>query len=289
VKTQFLPLLAALAVAPLSVAPVEIAPAEASAPEAEAPRAVVAVPASEAAPPAETVEAKAPERPALPANMRVILGKLVANERTLTVVRPGHLVALASGDKRAFGMHEAHLVVGMDAPVTWETADKSSLEVMRGDVVLAVEERGKARAELRPLEAPLPFTEESAGRHVCKAFEPESASFVVVCKVDSLVASAARVFGEVPLDRIQTVATDSRKFFRFEIAPGEEGVDAAVFGYSDGARGHVVRAEASVLPGEPRPMFALLSASRSQPIPIPRAFPHRHPPHILREPFEPFL
>jgi hypothetical protein len=52
-------------------------------------------------------------------------------------------------------------------------------------------------------------------------------------------------------------------------------------GYSDGVHGNVVRAELSALPGEPRPALALLSASRVQPIPVPRRHPHRFPhPHV---------
>jgi len=277
VKTYFLPLLAAflLSGSVETTSEAAAAPAPAIAP--------VAAPASLTAPasaPEADVAEPASEPPALPAGMRAILGKRVGPKITLSVVRPRHVVTLVQGNTRALGSNEVSLAVDPTEPITWETTDRQTLETLRGEAFVDLREDGRFdAATLRPTTFLTAVAEESDGRHTCKAFALKNAGFSVVCRVESLTVSAARTFGESPLDRINNVAAGEQTFLRMELDPGAEGVDAAVLGYSSGARGHVVRAEASKLPGEARPSLALLSASRQQPVPLPRRFPHHRRPH----------
>ncbi|MDI3288584.1 hypothetical protein [Polyangium sp. 15x6] len=279
-KTYALPLLAAAFL--FSSGSAEPASEAASAPEAAA--AAAAAPA--AAPASAAAPAAAPEPPALLDGMRVLLGKRAGSLVTVSVVRPRHLVTIVQGDKRVLGSNEASLAVDPAQPITWETTDRGTLETLRGEAVISLQGDGRpVSATLRPKALLAAVAEEAEGRHVCKAFEGTSAGFAVVCRVESLTVAAARTFGDAPLDRIQNVATGEHTFFRMELDPGADGVDATVLGYSSAARGHVLRAEASRLPGEARPSLALLSESRMQPVPIPRRFPHRRP---LRPRIEPF-
>ncbi|MDI1480254.1 hypothetical protein [Polyangium sp. y55x31] len=278
-KTYALPLLAAFllsgSVETTSEAATAIAPEAAAAP-ASAPEAAAA-PASAPAP--------ASEPPELPAEMRIILGKRAGQKITITVVRPRHVVTLVQGDKRVLGSNEVSLAVNPAEAMTWETTDRQTLETLRGEAFVDIREDGRLDAgTLRPTALLAAVAEEAEGRHACKAFEGTNAGFSVVCRVESLTVAAARTFGDAPLDRIQNVTAGEHTFFRMELDPGADGVDATVLGYSAGARGHVVRAEASRLPGEARSSLALLSESRMQPVPLPRRIPHHH----RHRPFDPF-
>ncbi|MDC0743103.1 hypothetical protein [Polyangium mundeleinium] len=278
-KTYLLPLLAASLFssgcakpAPEAAAVPEVAPAPAAAP--------AAAPAPEAAAASATAPASEPasEPPALPEEMRTILGKRAGQKITLTVVHPRHVVLLVQGDKRVLGSNEVALAVDPKEPIAWETTDRQTLETIRGEAFVDLRDDGRFdAATLRPTTLLAAVAEEAEGRHACKAFAAKGAGFSVFCRVESHAVAAARTFGEAPLDRIVNVAAGEHTFFRMELDPGADGVDATVLGYSFGTRGHVVRAEASRLPGEARPTLALLSESRMQPVRMPRFPPP--PPH----------
>jgi hypothetical protein len=229
-------------------------------------------------PAAVTVPAPAPV-PELPADMRVI-AQARGGGVLITVSRPGHAVALVQGKERAFGMNQASLAVDTKKPVIWETTGRATLDVLRGEVT-AEGAKGSARptASLRVTEIPALVGEDEAGRHACHAHNGATAGFTVVCRVESFGANAVRLLGDTPQSRIQRIE-DETTFVRIELDPAEREVDAAILAYASGGRGYVVRAEASALPGEPRPLLALLSAERTQPQPIPRRFPPHHPPHF---------
>jgi hypothetical protein len=193
------------------------------------------------------------------------------------------MITLLHGGDQAFGQSEASVTVSTDplVPFVWETIHRDSLETVRGALDFDITDRARPTAKLRATARPVAVAEDIAGRHACKAFELEASSYSVVCRAGAFAASAARLFGGEPRDRILSFSTEEgASFFRIELDAARE-VDAAVMGYSDGVHGNVVRAELSALPGEPRPALALLSASRVQPIPVPRRHPHRFPhPHV---------
>ena len=280
-KTYLLPLLAASLFASGCAKP---APETAAVPEA-AP-AAAAAPASASGP--ATGPAATPEPPALPEGIRVLLGKRAGQKITLTVVHPRHVVLLVQGDKRVLGSNEVALAVDPKEPIAWETTNRQTLETIRGEAFVDLRDDGRFdAATLRPTTLLAAVAEEAEGRHACKAFEGTSAGFSVVCRVESLTVAAARTFGEAPVDRIQHVEANEQTFFRMELDPGADGVDATVLGYAAGGRGHVVRAEASRLPGEAGPSLVLLSESRMQPVRMPLFPPSRHHqrfphPHIDR-------
>ncbi|MDI1451796.1 hypothetical protein [Polyangium sp. 6x1] len=257
-----------------------------------APEAAAAAPAPAPAPEAAAASATAPaaepaaEPPALPEEMRTIVGKRAGQKITLTVVHPRHVVLLVQGDKRVLGSNEVALAVDPKEPIAWETTDRQTLETIRGEAFVDLRDDGRFdAATLRPTTLLAAVAEEAEGRHACKAFAAMGAGFSVFCRVESLTVAAARTFGEAPLDRIQHVEANEQTFFRMELDPGADGVDATVLGYLSGGSGHVVRAEATRLPGEAGPSLALLSESRMQPIAVHR-FPH--PPHRRHPRIEPF-
>jgi hypothetical protein len=247
-------------------------PEPAAALQAAPESAPVLTPAGEAAPAAKP---PAPP-PLLPEDIRVVVqpkGSLAV----VTIIRPGHMITLLHGGDQAFGQNEASVTVSTDplVPFVWETIHRDSLETVRGALAFDVSDRTRPTAKLRATARPAAVAEDIAGRHACKAFELEASSYSVVCRAGAFAASAARLFGGEPRDRILSFSTEEgATFFRIELDAARE-IDAAVMGYSDGMRGHVVRAELTALPGEPRPTLALLSASRVQPIPPPRRHPHR--------------
>ena len=128
-----------------------------------------------------------------------------------------------------------------------------------------------------------PMREISSARHNCKALNGMNEVVTVICRIDSLAVGAARPFGDKPQQGIAMVETGEHRYFRMDLDTRKDDFDAVVIGYSDGVRGHVIRAEASKLPGETKTSFSLLAATRAQPIPI-RRFRHHPPRH-----FDPLL
>ncbi|UQA58362.1 hypothetical protein [Polyangium aurulentum] len=251
----------------------QAAPEGAAPPQAAFEVAPIVAPAGEAAQPRKP---PAPP-PFLPEDMRVVVRPKGALAQ-VTLIRPGHVIAVLHGGDQALAPNEVSVTVSTDplVPFVWETIHRDSLETVRGALDFDLTDRARPRGKLRTTAQPTPVAEDIAARHACKAFEGTDAGYAVVCRAGSFAASAARLFGGEPRDRILSCSTDEAAFFRIELDPARE-VDAAVMGYSDGVRGHVVRAELSALPGEPSPELALLSASRVQPFPVPHPRPIRHP------------
>lgn len=216
--------------------------------------------------------------PELPRDMRVIVTSK-AGRTMLTLVRPGHLVTLMQGDQRVFGDNSASLPVAGTLPIAWETSERTTFATLRGEV-----EWDGQSSRLRATALLSSVGETSSARHDCKAFDGGNGAVTVICRIDSWAAGAARVFGDKPQVGINAIETAEKKYFRMELDAGSDGVDAVVLGYSQGSIGHVIRAEASVLPGETKPSFSLLATSRAQPFVFPRF--RRHPPHIHRIPRE---
>ncbi|MBK9258587.1 MAG: hypothetical protein IPM54_02000 [Polyangiaceae bacterium] len=233
--------------------------------------------------PAAELPAEKPElpiaMPELPRDMRVVVTSK-AGRTMLTLVRPGHLVTLMQGDQRVFGDNSASLSPAGTLPIAWETSERTTFETLRGEV-----EWDGQSARLRATALLSPVGETSSARHDCKAFDGGNGAVTVVCRIDSWAAGAARVFGDKPQAGINTIDAEDKKFFRAELDAGSDGVDAVVLGYSQGSVGHVIRAEASVLPGETKPSFSLLATSRAQPFVFPR-FRRHPPPHIHKIPRE---
>ena len=126
-----------------------------------------------------------------------------------------------------------------------------------------------------------PMREISSARHACKALNGLNEVVTVICRIDSLAVGAARPFGDKPQQGIAMVETGEHRYFRMDLDTRKDDFDAVVIGYSDGVRGHVIRAEASKLPGETKTSFSLLAATRAQPIPMRIFRPHHDPPHPL--------
>ncbi len=218
----------------------------------------------------------AAKAPKLPSDMRVFV-KSKGGQLSIVVIRLGHLVTLAQGDQRVFGTNEVSLPLSGAAPIVWETSHRKTLDTLRGEV----EWEGKPGASTAWLRAQAelsPVRRVSSAWHDCRAFDGLNGAISLLCRIDSFAAGAARVLGDKPQQGIHMIALDAegKKFFRMELETGKDGADAVVLGYSEGGRGHVIRAEASLLPGETKPSFALLETSRAQPIVFRRI---RHPHH----------
>jgi hypothetical protein len=275
VKLPYIPIIAALFFnsgaenKPADPAPVP-ATVEAAIPQPEVLPLGPIVDAHENKPEAEVI---APE---LPAGMRVVMNSKKGT-KMLTLVHPGHLVTLRQGDTVALGDNAASIPMKEAAPMEWESSERQTFETVRG--VLAWEpQAGKQETpKLRATARAVPMREISAERHRCKAFEESNEIVTVLCRVDSLAVGAVRAFGNTPQDGITMLETADRRYFRMALDTSKNEFDSVVLGYSDGIRGHVIRLEASKLPGETKTSFTMLAATRAQPFRI-RRFRH-HPPH----------
>lgn len=218
--------------------------------------------------------------PELPADMKVIVnGK--AGVKRLTLVHQGHLVTLRSGDTVVLGDNSVSLPLKDATSITWESSERKTFATLRGVVEWEVSSNSRETPKLRATESVSPEREISAARHECKAFPARDEVVTVMCRVDSLAVGAARPFATKAQDGIVMVESGERRYYRMDLDPNKNEFDAVVIGYSDGARGHVIRAETSKLPGEKKASFTLLAAQRAQPIPIRRFFSHHDPPHPL--------
>lgn len=248
------------------------------APTASVPEVVPVGPAAEV--PVEAAQ-PVPVVPDLPADMRVVVnGK--GGVKQLTVVHQGHLVALHSGETSVLGDNSATIPLKGDSAITWESADRKTYEMLRGTVsweqIEGTNSKGtNLKPHLRATARAIPTREISSTRHDCRAYEGESEVVTVLCRIDSLAVGAARTLSPKAQEGITMAEVGERRYFRMELDPNKNEIDAVVIGYSDGARGHVIRAEISKLPGETKAAFSFLAASRAQPIPVIRRFHHhRH-------------
>jgi len=219
----------------------------------------------------------APIAPDLPADMRVVSSSK-AGTKSLTLIHPGHLVALRRSDVVVLGENSATLPLNDSGDISWESLDRKTFSLLRGAVDWEAQAAGKDKPILRATASALPSRAISSGRHECRAFEAAAEPMTIICRVDSLTAGAVRVFGKKPQDGIAMAEVGEHRYFRAELDTNKDAFDSVVIGYSDGARGHVIRAEASKLPGETKASYSFLAASRAQPVVI-RRFHHRHPPH----------
>jgi hypothetical protein len=196
----------------------------------------------------------------------------------LTLVHQGRLVTLRKGGTDVLGENSISVPVKDASPIAWESSDRKTFETVRG-VVEWNERAGKAPTpQLRPTERVSPMREISSVRHDCKAFDGKDEIVTVICRIDSLAVGAVRVFGGKPQDGIAMAESGEHRYFRMDLDTSKDDIDAVVVGYSDGIRGHVIRAEVSKLPGETKASFSLLEATRTQPAPVRFFRGHHHPP-----------
>ncbi len=224
--------------------------------------------------------------PEVPADLRVIVNAK-AGIKIMTLVHQGHLVTLRRGDAVVLGDNSVSVPIKEAGPMKWESLERKTFETLRG-IVEWDEHVGKSPTpRLVATERISPMRTISSARHECKAFDVMNEVVTVFCRIDSIGVGAVRVFGDKPQAGISMAetgaATGELRYFRMDLDTRKNDFDAVVIGYSDGVRGHVIRAESSKLPGETKASFSLLAAARAQPIPIRRFF-HHH-----RHDFEPFL
>lgn len=228
--------------------------------------------------PVADVPASKPEThvvaPEVPTDLQAIVNSK-AGIKTLTVVHRGNLVTLRRGDTVVLGDNSISIPLKDAASIVWESSERKTFETLRG-VVEWDEQAGKSPIpRLVATERKSPMREISSARHDCKAFDGTNEITTVICRIDSLAVGAVRAFGDKPQAGIAMAQSGERRYFRMDLDTHKDDFDAVVIGYSDGARGHVIRAEASKLPGETKASFSLSAATRAQPIPI-RRLVHPH-------------
>jgi hypothetical protein len=222
--------------------------------------------------------------PQTPTELRAIVNSK-AGVKILTLVHRGHLITLRRGEMVALGENSISIPLKDAASIVWESSERKTFDTVRG-VVEWDEQAGKFPIpRLVATDRMSPMREISSARHDCKAFAGTNEVITVICRIDSLAVGAVRAFGDKPLAGITSVEVGEHRYFRMDLDTHKDDFDAVVIGYSDGVRGHVIRAEASKLPGETNASFSLLAATRAQPAAIPRRFFH-HRPH---EHFDSFL
>jgi hypothetical protein len=212
--------------------------------------------------------AAAPRPPPIQAIPRAAPSDVVVDARaagdaswSLRVRRDGHLVVLRRPGKRAAGAKEASMVVGRDdpGPLVWETTSLDSLATTRGLVEL---DREGARLALA--DAPVPLGREIRPLHRCDSYEDGLGGFTVLCRVERVV-EAENVASADPAEGV-VVIPGRTTVVRLDLPATPGAADARVIGYADGRMGHVIRAEASLLPGEAKPSLAVFSSERIQPV-----------------------
>ena len=269
-KTLALTLFASLLLAgDATRAPAETVPAPEPAPAAAADD-VDPDPVAVPVPPPEVRETSAP----VPADVTASVRPAKGGGWSVRLSRRGQLVAVRHGSVRAAAAGEASLVLaaGDAEPVIWETTRLDTLATVRGTIhVEGLEAGGKPLARLRLAEAPVPAGREARRLHTCAAHEDGAGGFTVLCRVRAR-PGAASVTGDDDKADVWVVPADATgaSVARLDLPASSAGVAARVLGYSAGVDGVVVRAEASRVAGEPRPVLSLLSAERAQPQ-IPRA------------------
>lgn len=226
----------------------------------------------------------APAIPELPRGMKAVVNSK-GGTKSVTLVHQGHLVVLRRGDVVVLGENSATLPLKEPGDISWESLDRKTFAMLRGALNWESQTNGKDKPILQATASVEPSRSITSGRHECRAFEATAEPMTVICRVDSLTAGAVRVFGKKPQDGIAMAEVGEHRYFRADLDASKETFDSVVIGYSDGARGHVIRAEASKLPGETKASYSFLAASRAQPIVIRRFHRHHDPPH----PFDTFL
>jgi len=174
------------------------------------------------------------------------------------VARKGHVVAIRRGAGHRTGDGEAaiEIAAGEAAPIVWETTDPVTLVTTRGLIELDGD-----GARLRLTAPPEVIASETRRLHACRAHDDTAGGFAVICRTRDFASALNVTGGEAPW----IAARASRTLVRVELTPEPGAADALVLGYADGATGVVVRAEASRVAGEDRPVIVIQSAERPQP------------------------
>jgi hypothetical protein len=177
--------------------------------------------------------------------------------------RKGYFVALRRGAERTAAANTATLAVGAaeSEPVVWETTNLATLATTRG--TLRLSGGGVPQAKLRMAEAPVVAGREERRLHTCQGEEDGFGGFTVLCRVRA-GATAANVTGS-GVHQDVWASWGEESVLRLDLPASASGVEARVVGYSAGADGVVIRAEASRVAGEERPVLTILSADRAQP------------------------
>jgi hypothetical protein len=181
------------------------------------------------------------------------------------LARKGHLVALRHGASRAAAADTASIAIaaGEAEPAVWEATSLETLATVRGTLRVS---DGKAglRAKLHLAEAPVPAGRDAKRIHTCAAHEDGAGGFTVLCRIRAN-ADAANVSAEDTRADVWTASAREARVVRLDLPASPAGAEARMVGYADGARGVVIRAEASRVAGEERPVLTLASADRAQP------------------------
>jgi hypothetical protein len=183
---------------------------------------------------------------------------------SVRLARKGHLVALRHGGARTAAADQATLalVPGDPEPLVWEASRFDTLATTRG--TLRLDGAATPHALVRLAEAPVPAGRDERQRHVCEAHEDGAGGFAVLCRVQG-IPSAANVTGDDAKADVWVAADRMAPVVRLDLPASPAGVEARMMGYAAGGEGVVVRAEASRVAGEERPVLTLLSADRIQP------------------------
>jgi hypothetical protein len=218
---------------------------------------------------ASTVGSSAPARNESPAppDVRVETKQNESGQWTVTVRRPGYLVALRAGDRTSAGRDfvEADIegLSGSRIELGWETTDRATLETARGGLRIAAA-GDEPHVSWFSLPDPVVAATNHGRLHDCRAFESEPSGFSVVCRVTNGARklSALNLTGEAPLSGI--AAADNAHLVRLDLPVAEGGAEARLIGYLDGSTAVVVRAEATWARGETRPTLSLTAGTRGQ-------------------------
>jgi len=244
------------------------------------------VPAIEQEPAAKTTPAASSEARATPSPPKRVDGavprgiKITVSEdhggAQVRFEKSGALVALRAGETIASGDSWAALALtaiapGADPPpLVWEVTElrnHGEPTTTRGFVDLH-RDRDGVRATLALAEAPVTRDRLETKTFSCVAFDDGDRGVTTVCRVDAASVFAASLTAAEPRTGIAVAAVGmnrSVKLVRLDAPLRSKHEQSLMFAFKDGIDGIEVRADASWLPGEDEPSFALTSLRRRQP------------------------
>ena len=180
----------------------------------------------------------------------------------VTVRRSGHVIALEGAGVRTAGSDWAALRVepapGGGATLVWEATDPRELSTARG--IVHVGERPPRLAMASPPEPVREFRERA---HRCRAHARWAGGYAVLCRIAAKPVRVASPIASRPLEDVWVLGDVIR--LDLPVSPGE--AVGRMVTYADRGRGVVVRAEASWVAGEARPVLAMGWDERIQPVP----------------------
>lgn len=256
------------------------------------------------------LEAELPAESIAPTDLMTTISREPDGRARVSIRRPGHLVLLMIGEQREAGQGSVSILLDdlatlSSEPLRWETVDRGSLAVARGVVRISMGEGPALSAHASLVDASPPAATLSSDLHRCAAYTDGAGGFSVLCelKVGAWRVGAANVTGADPRSGVWVIdeapeggpvvnhatglVIKGEVYARLSIPLAVGGAEARILGYLSGAKGIVVRAEATRLVGE-EPAVTLSAASRDQvvnffrgiPMPPPRL--HRS---VLDDPF----